>query len=639
MSKPGISGDTPVAPPASVSPPPASPPPSADDDTPDAPGLNVATAGVVLLTVVVLYFGRDIFIPFVLAVLLSFLLARPVEWLRRLHVPRAPAVVLVVACAMVLIGGVSVLVGSQVVSLANNLPAYQKTMQTKIRTIREAAVGGGAIDRTAQVIQALGRELSAKADGEKVGLDTDGHTAKPEPVPVRIETDAQQRALETLRNVVGPVLGPMGTAGLVIVFVFFVLLQPSDLRDRFIRLAGSDLHRTTEALSEAAERVSRYLLMQLVVNATYGIPVGIGLYLIGVPGAFLWGLLATLLRFIPYLGPVIAAAFPLTMAFAVDPGWTMLLWAALLILIVELVSNNVVEPLLYGSGTGLTPVAVILAAIFWTLLWGPVGLFLATPLTVCLVVMGRYVPQLTFLDVLLGSDPVLQPEERLYQRLLAGNIEEAIDIGETAVAETSLTAFYDEVGLPALRLAEHARERGASVQDRKRVADGIRAVVRDLRDFGEQDTAVVEPPAGVRREAQVLCLAGRGELDDAAAAMLTHLLEDSGIAARMAPASSLTPDAIGSLNLAGVEVLCLSYLHPMPHAYARFVCRRLKRRRPGMKIVLGLWNLAAPAGSADQLASRADADFGAKTLTEATQAIQQMIQPVAARSANVDSRP
>jgi hypothetical protein len=439
-----------------------------------------------------------------------------------------------------------------------------------------------------------------------------------------------------VQNVIGPLLAPLGTAGLVIIFIFFVLLQPSDLRDRFIRLVGGDLHRTTEAIGEAAGRVSRYLLMQLVVNATYGAPLGIGLYLIGVPGAFLWALLATLLRFVPYLGPVIAAIFPLSLAFAVDPGWDMMLWTAALVVGLELVSNNVIEPWLYGASTGMTPVAVILAAIFWTLLWGPVGLILATPLTVCLVVMGRYVPQLAFLDVLLGSDPVLSPEERLYQRLLSGNVEEAIEIAEAEVVDDALIPFYDEVVLPALRLAENARERGATTEDRRKVSNGLQAVVQDLKELIEKnESEESNQPQSAWLGTPVLCIAGRGELDNAAAAILAHGLESRGIGSRRVSPSAVTHESIGDLDLAGVEVVCLMYLNPMPQAYARFVCRRLKRRMPRLKIVLGAWNLAPEAGTAEQLATVAGADAAPATLDEAVRCVVDM----AGQTAELPSMP
>jgi predicted PurR-regulated permease PerM len=577
---------------------------------------GMMTALLVLLSVATLYYGRDIFIPFTLAILLSFLLAPLVNWLRHLRIPRVPAVILVVSFAFAVIAGLSMLVASQLVNLANNLPSYQQTMQEKIRSIRNAAPGGGALDRTSEVVEALGEELSGEKDGAPT---TASKKKKPkqEPLPVRIEPGSES-PIESARSVIEPLVGPLGTAGIVIVFVIFVLLQPSDLRDRFIRLAGSDLHRTTEGLNEAAARVSRYLLMQLVVNATYGIPVGIGLYFIGVPGAFLWALLATLLRFIPYLGPFIAAFFPLILSFAVDPGWSMFLWTIALVLTLELISNNLIEPWLYGSSTGLTPVAVILSAIFWTLLWGPVGLIMATPLTVCLVVLGRYVPQLKFLDVLLGSEPVLTPEERLYQRLLTGNVEEAIEIAEAQVEEHSLPEFYDSAGLGTLRLVENDLDHGSFDGDRKKISDGMRAVLEDLREHAERkEGGRAEEQSDRWRGALTLCIAGRSELDGVAARMVAHALESRGVATRLVPASALALDTIGNLDLVGAEVACISYLSNAPQTYARFVCRRLKRRAPNLKIVLGLWNLQRDTLSADEFAESVGADAAVSTVSEA----------------------
>lgn len=588
-------------------------------------GAGVMTAVLILLTVATLYFGRDIFIPFTLAILFSFLLAPLVNWLRRIRIPRVPAVILVVTFAFAVLAGISVLVGSQLVNLANNLPSYQKTMQEKIRSIRALAPGGGALDRTTEVVQALGEELSKTGEGEpsqkKKAASRNG---KREPLPVRIEK-GPGTPMEVAQSVISPLVGPLGTAGIVIIFIIFVLLQPSDLRDRFIRLAGGDLHRTTEGINEAAARVSRYLLMQLVVNASYGIPVGVGLYFIGVPGAFLWALLATLLRFIPYLGPFIAALFPLVLAFAVEPGWSMFLWTLALVLTLELVSNNLIEPWLYGSSTGLTPVAVILSAIFWTLLWGPVGLIMATPLTVCLVVLGRYVPQLKFLDVLLGSEPVLTPEERLYQRLLTGNVEEAIEIAEMEVQQQSRLQFYDSVGLATLRLAESELDRSAATEERKKISDGMQAVISDLRETGgKADGESDQAAAGRWHGGLVLCISGRGELDGVAAAMVAHGLESRGIDVRTIPASAVSLDRIGNLDLVGVELVCISYLNRSPQTYARFVCRRLKRRAPHLKIVLGVWNLAPDTAPLDDLASSVGADAAVSTITDAVSHTEEM---------------
>ena len=441
------------------------------------------TAGGLVLAIGGLYFGRDIFVPFAVAILLSFVLAPLVNWLQQLKLPKIAAILVAVALAFAVIGALSVVVGTQLVQLADNLPQYQQTITQKIRSLRASSSSGGVVDKVTTTLENIGEELASPK--EPAGAARPGTANKPkrEPVPVTIEAPGAQ-PLEVIRTIVGPLLAPLATAGVVIVFVIFILIEREDLRDRFIKLVGAgDLQRTTKALSEAGERVSRYLLMQLVVNVTYGIPIGVGLYFIGVPNAVLWGMLAAVLRFIPYLGPFLAALFPLALAIAVDPGWSMLMWTIALILGVELISNNVVEPWLYGSSTGLSSFAIIIAAVFWTTLWGPVGLFLSTPLTVCLVVIGRYVPQLEFLGVLLGSDPVLAPEERFYQRLLAGNIEEAVEIAETYVDEKSSHEFYDEVAIPALRLAENDRQRSTSdIGYRRVVADGATAVVREVAE-------------------------------------------------------------------------------------------------------------------------------------------------------------
>jgi hypothetical protein len=421
------------------------------------------------------------------------------------------------------------------------------------------------------------------------------------------------------------------------VFLIFVLLEREDLRDRFIKLVGGDLQKSTEALDEAASRVSRYLLMQLVVNVTYGIPIGIGLYFIGIPNAVLWGLLAAVLRFIPYLGPFIAAFFPLALAFAVDPGWSMLLWVAGLFLLIELVSNNAVEPWLYGSSTGLSSLAIITAAIFWTMRWGPVGLFLSTPLTVCLVVMGRYVPQLEFLGVLLGNDPVLAPEERFYQRLLAGNLEEAVEIAEDFVDEKSSTEFFDQVAIPALRLAENDRQRSTSDSRYRRVvADTAHAVVREVaehvreqvpRTDGKDEDAIKKSQASSEAVVEpVLCIGGRTELDGAAADMVAEALRERGIGARVLAPISVSQDVIGQIDLAGVDVVCLSYLNPRPQVFARYVSRRLKRRAPNLTVVVCVWNMPPDLAPTEDLATQMAADAAVVSLEAAIGEIASRIQ-------------
>jgi predicted PurR-regulated permease PerM/GAF domain-containing protein len=592
----------------------------------------ISTTGAIVITIGALYFGREIFIPLALAILLGFIMTPPMLWLRRRGVPRILAVFFVVLVAFSAIGGVAIAVGAQLVQLAENLPSYQRNIKEKLSSLRSAGPGSGLVERVTDTLKDLGNELSRPEETAPQPAPSAGQPRR-EPVPVVIEP-APMRPLEVMQTVLGPLLGPLGTAALVVLFVIFILIEREELRDRFIKLvSGGDIQRSTEAITEAAGRVSRYLMMQLVVNATYGIPIGVGLYLIGVPNAVLWGVLAAVLRFIPYLGPWLAALFPLTIAFGVDPGWSMLLWTIALFLVVELISNNAVEPWLYGSSTGLASFAVILAAIFWTLLWGPVGLFLATPLTVCLVVIGRYVPRLEFLGVLLGSSPVLTPAERLYQRLLSGNVEEAIEIAESHVDQSSSLSFYDDVAIPALRLAENDRRRSADVEFRRSIADGMVAVVREVEDHVREPGAASSPPQPVANDQvrpRVLCIGGRAELDLAAAEIVVGRLSELGVAAKAVAPISVSQDAIGQLDLEGVDVVCISYFHASPEVYARYVCRRLGRRAPHLVNIVCCWNCA----TAEEGASALEAQLGgnASVVTSLAAAEQKIIAALSQQS-------
>jgi predicted PurR-regulated permease PerM/GAF domain-containing protein len=590
--------------------------------SPQLPGNSpILTAGGIFLAIAALYFGREIFIPFSLGILLSFALTPLVNWLRRRHLPRIAAVLMAVAVAFVIIGALAYVTGRQLVELADNLPAYRTTITQKIRALQNAQPGGGVVDQVTTTIEDLGKELAGDRDLPETSRSQSPRSATvKEPVTVRIEPP-KAKPLEVIQTVIGPLISPLATAGLVVVFAIFVLLEREDVRDRFIKLAGAgDLQRSTQALDDAARRVSRYLLMQLVVNFSYGIPVGAALYFIGVPNAVLWGLLAVVLRFIPYLGPFLAALFPIALAIAVDPGWSMVILVIALFLVAELISNNAIEPWLYGASTGLSPLAIIIAAIFWTVLWGPVGLFLATPLTVCLVVIGRYVPQLEFLGVLLGSDPVLAPEERLYQRLLAGNLEEATELAETYVDENSTPEFYDSVAIPALRLAENDRHRSTTDTNyRRRVAETAICVVKELADHIREKTPQADDPVSESRDAEastpqplppgsVLCLAGRTEIDRAASEMLAEVLDERNITTRVLPPIAVATGALSQLDLAGVKVVCLSYFDYQPQVYARYICRRLRRRAPHIKLAVCCWNLTVNAPENNDLAKQTSSD-------------------------------
>ncbi|MES2886875.1 MAG: AI-2E family transporter [Pseudomonadota bacterium] len=527
-----------------------------------------------------LYYGRDILVPFALAALLGFVLDPMVGWLKRWRLPRFLAVAVVMLITVAVLGATSLFVGSQVVELSRQLPTYQTNIQTKLQGIRQSLTGRGVLDDASRMVDVVAKEFNAARRA------LDQPSGRKEPVVARVQLEPESRtAMQTLVDVISPALGPLGTAGMVMVFLVFILLERHDMRDRLLRLAGGNLHLSTDALGEAGHRVSRYLNMQLLVNLSYGLPMAAGLYLIGVPGALLWGLVAAMMRFVPYVGPVIATVFPLTMAFAVDLQWSMLWWTLGLVVTLELISNNLIEPWLYGASTGLSAVSIIVSAVFWTALWGPIGLILATPVTVCLAVMGRHIPQLRWLDILLGNEPVFDPATRTYQRLLAGDVEEAIEMATEQIRESSLVQFYSDTAVPVLKRATVDHAGVASVEHRHRVLVGMTAMIRDL--VNEHASRGVGP-------AEVLAIGARWEVDALAADMLAHALSVERIAARSMPASSVSPENVHSLDLDGIRMVCLSYFSATPQAHIRYVVRRLLRRRPDLKIVVALWN-ATPA--------------------------------------------
>ena len=620
--------------------------PRAPFPRPDAPPAVVMIL-IVVVVVAALYFGRDIFVPLALAVLLSFALAPPLRWMRLLRVPNLAAVLTVVGAAFIGILAFAYVLAWQVTDLASQLPRYQRNIEAKIEAVRESPPGGHLFERMNAMFRELGRQIEEAEEAESE-LPVPGATTEPEEEPLAVEVvERPPSELQLLRRLAGSLLEPLATAGIVVVLVIFLLLKREDLRDRVILLVGPrDLPRTTQAMNDAAGRVGQYLLMQLVVNVTYGIPVAVGLWLIGVPNPILWGMLCTVLRFVPYIGPVLGAFFPLAVSIAVDPSWTTFLWASALFIVLELISNNVIEPLLYGASTGISPVAVIAAAIFWTWLWGPVGLLLSTPLTVCLVVLGRHVPQFAFLDVLFGSEPVLSAPEQLYQRLLIGDPHEATERAEEYLREHSLPGFYDEVGVPALKLAEYDRARGAlNGEQLARLADGAMLLVDNLAeweepprpegsdDTGEPDIAVRPDvaridaaPAAPADDALVVCAGARGVLDDAAATMLGQLLERSGARVALLSYRSLQTAGLQALRLTGVKVVVLSYMNADSLAHGRFLVRRLRRHFPGAIILTGLWALPPDEMSRRDPITATGADRVPLSLAEAVNGVFEALE-------------
>lgn len=587
--------------------------------------ISLPPAVTIVGVTAILYLGRDVLMPLAVALLLTFALAPIVSFLRRRGAPKALAIITTVAIAFALIALLGFVLAAQVNSLAQNIPLYQTNIVEKVRSLRDIGGGSSLIEHITGAVERVGRELSQGAQTASPAAP-----AEPDPLPVRVVSE--QSPIDILRNIVVPLISPFATAGLVVVVVIFMLFEREALRDRFIRLVGSsDLHRTTEALQDAGKRVGRYLLMQLVINTTYAVPIAVGLWLLGIPNALLWGLLTLVLRFVPYIGPAIGMLLPMLVTLAVTPGWAPLLWTAALFIVMELISNNIMEPWLYGSRTGMSPLAIIVSAIFWAWLWGPFGLVLSTPLTVCLVVLGRHVPQFEFLDVLLGNEPVLDPHARIYQRLLAGDPDEAADYAEEFLEDNYLVDFYEKVGIPALLLAESDRQRGVmSDEGREKLAASVEALVADLDDVAEEEEeengeehkesraegdGKAELPDGEGRS--LLFIGGRGSLDDAAAAMVAQVLEVQGAEVRRAPSDMLDTGNIGTLPLDEVDTVVLTYLNPQSATHARYAVRRLKRLNPDVRVGLFMPSGAYAERTGEAVsAEQISADFITSTLPD-----------------------
>ena len=398
--------------------------------------------------------------PIALAVLLSFVLSPLVRLLQYGFVPRVLAVIAVTVIALAVALGLAAVMVTQVNQLAGELPRYESTLRDKVQSFKGVLAGTGTLERASEMLRGLRKEIE-KSEAP-VAVPASGEATPTRPIPVEVR-QPDPGALQTLSAVITPLIFPLTTTGVVFIFVIFILLQREDLRNRLVRLAGAhDLQRTTAALDDAGERLSRLFLNQLGLNAAFGLVIGAGLWIIGVPSAPLWGMLAMMLRFVPYVGAVIAAVFPILLAAAVDPGWSMVFWTAGLFLVLEPLVGHVIEPMLFGHSAGLSPVAVVIAATFWTWLWGPIGLVLATPLTICLVVLGRHVDRLKFLEIMLGDAPALKPPELIYQRMLAGDPVEATEQARLFLREKPLISYYDDILLEGLNLgADRCRPRAS----------------------------------------------------------------------------------------------------------------------------------------------------------------------------------
>ncbi|AUZ04109.2 hypothetical protein ADP71_02960 [Vitreoscilla sp. C1] len=543
-----------------------------------------------------LYFGRSLLIPLALATFLGFLLHPIVLKLKHWGLPHLVSVMTVITvCLALLIAGTTYL-GMQLVNLSQQLPTYQDTIQEKAQNLKTYTEGPSVWDGAISTFSIIQQTISGTAPNIKHDDDQEPKNSNEAAITeVKIVSD-ESNPINAVAVWIQAVAEPIVTAGIALLFVILILINRSELRDRILLILGRNLNVATDMLNEAAQRIGTYLRMQLLVNASYGIPMAIGLWFIGVPAAFLWGTIAVVMRFIPYVGPVISSIFPLALAFAVDPSWDMVLWTIGLIVVLELISNNVIEPWLYGSSTGLSTLSIILAATFWTAIWGPVGLILSTPMTACLLVLSRSIPSLRFIEVIIGSDPVLETSQRFYQRLLAQNIAEAVELAENYIeadlphkADTPLLArkvigFYDDVAIEALRLFSSSHDDIATARHRLRMNLGIAEFNQHMyKDYPVNDIASV-------CDLNIVCLGARWYVDVQAAAMVTHALQLSGFQAQTHNNAFLqNQNGLEQIDWENMDVLCLSIFNAEPMAQIRLIARHL-RAYEHLHIIVIAWN-------------------------------------------------
>ncbi len=559
-----------------------------------------------MLVIVVLYSAQAVLVPIALAVLLTFVLTPPVGWLER-WIGRVPAVLEVVTLVFVVLGLAGWGLARQLEHLADDLPSYRVNILAKIADIRGAGEGG-AVEKLQDTIEDiktdLGQSDPAGASSRAVVVTSEG---------------AGLAGLSWL----GPVLGPLGTAGLVLAMVIFMLLERRDLRDRLIGLFGQGrLTVTTKAFDEAGTRVSRQLLMQSLVNIVYGVAVGAGLYFLGVPYPLVWASLGAALRFIPYVGPVVGAGAPIVVSLAALPGWAGPLWVIGLFVVLELFTNLVLETALYAGAAGVSQVALLVSVAFWTWLWGPLGLLMATPLTVCVVVLGKHVPGLGFVGTLMADTPALAPEYTYYQRLLAHDESEAADMIERFIKVEPPRSVYDALLLPALNYAERDRlERRLSPEDEAAVVNATRELLAEATDYIERTQPEESPVqdatlAGPREPLRVLGYAANGAADELALMMLADLLKDLPIELEIAKGRMLPSDLVSLVQAQGVSIVCLADLPPSPPSKTRYLVKRLRAASSDVRIIVGRWAPPPLADESTQVLRDAGATLVASTLGE-----------------------
>jgi predicted PurR-regulated permease PerM len=594
---------------------------------------GIRSIAILFAVIAVLYVARELLIPLAFAITLSMILAPIVAWLERLRLGRVPSALLVMLLATACAAGAGWVIFNDLVQVAIELPEYRDNINKKIEALN--APGGSALGRAAESVQELGKQISnppalpAPGSNGQVAGARNSHTAAApvaRPLPVQIVNEPGNE-FQYMGDAIKPFLRPLGIFGMVLIFSLYLLIRHTDLRDRLFRLVGvNQLNVMTQALDDAAQRVSRYLMLQLLVNLCFGAVCGTGLYLIGVPYAALWGAVAAILRIVPYVGSLVAAGLPLLLSLAEFNGWAPPLMVFLLFAIVELVTGNFVEPWLYGAHTGVSSLALLLSTVFWAVLWGPPGLILSTPLTVCVLVLGRYVPQFSFLHILLGDEAPLVAEALIYQRLLAMDETEAKAVAESYLKEHSLEDLYDLVLIPTLTMAEQDRHKGALEPAREEFLFlSVKEMLAEFPDYSlKSSPESVETAAEPKIEwpsGRVICIPANDEADEIGASMLSQLLELKGCAALSFPVDPDLREMLEVLQPSANDVICISALPPFAFSHAKTLSRQLRSSFPLTKIVVGVWGFPGDTKQALERFQTPRPDHLVTTLQQAAVAV------------------
>ncbi|PXW91376.1 putative PurR-regulated permease PerM [Nitrosomonas sp. Nm84] len=544
---------------------------------------NVSVLIGLALTIGFLSWARVIVTPLALAILLTFLLSPIVIWLQRYSVPRILAVVLAASLALSIVIAAAWSITIQITSLVDSYPKYEENILSKIHGLYERDQDG-FLDKLQGASERITEQVSDKQVEQKAITANEKEIVQ----PVRIVEEGPFR-FSQIWSIIGPMLEPIANAGFVIVLVCFMLINREDLRDRVIKLIGVDqIANTTRALEDAGERVSRYLLMQLLINSGYGLGIAIGLWFIGVPYAALWGFFGALLRYIPYLGPWLAAILPIMLSLLISPDWSIAIMVAILFGMLELLTNIILEPLIYGRGIGVSQAALLISVAFWTWLWGPIGLILASPLTVCIVVLGRYVPYLNFIDTLLGDQPTLSSTTRFYQRLLAGDGDEASRIMELEIENDNLAFALDTLAVSALVQARlDLRNHKIDSNEQRELIDDLRVIIADQDSENNKDKAVMEENTVSASRIAILAIPARDKTDELAVTMLSKLAQDDiHFNWYETHSAAMVSDTLALIEQIKPDMVSVVAIHPGNLTHTIYLCKRIRDRFPQMFIMV-----------------------------------------------------